>query len=131
MLAVQYAQGLPQAVYFDFPRSREWEVAVDRYRALFVASGVRSQNILLRLSNRRLYIGPHLQECLAGLDAEWEERLTRWTLGLQDALGGGIAPPPFPLQAAPSLKGTESTIESDPMLRRQLGLLREPSERGK
>ena len=95
------AQGLPQGAYLDFSRSREWEVAVDRYRTLFVAFGIRSQDILLRLPNRRLYIGPLVQEYWAGLDAEWEERLTRWTLGVQDALDEGIAPPPFPGQAAP------------------------------
>ena len=114
------ALGLPQAAYLDFPRSREWEVAVDRYRTLFVAFGIRSQDILLRLTNRRHYIRPHVQEYLAGLDAEWEERLTRWTLGVQDALEEGIAPPPFPVQAAPSPRGTKSEIESDPMLRGQL-----------
>ena len=31
------ALGLPQAAYLDFPRSREWEVAIDRYRTLIVA----------------------------------------------------------------------------------------------
>ena len=71
------ALGLLQEAYLDFPRSREWEVAVDRYRTLFVAFGSRSQDILLLSPNRRLYIGPHVQEYLAALDAEWEERLTR------------------------------------------------------
>ena len=28
---------VPRSAYFDFPRLREWEVAVDRYRTLFVA----------------------------------------------------------------------------------------------
>ena len=56
------ALGLPQAAYLDFPRSSEWEVAVDRYRALFAAFGIRSQNVLLRLTYRQLYIGSHVQE---------------------------------------------------------------------
>ena len=47
------ALGMPQEAYLDFPRSREWEVAVDRYRTLFVAFGIRSQDILLRSPNRR------------------------------------------------------------------------------
>ena len=114
------ALGLPQAAYIDFPRSREWQVAVGRYRALFVAFGIRPQDILLRLTNRRLYIGPHVQEYLVGLDAEWEERLTRWTLEVQNALEEGIAPPPFPVQAAPSPRGTELEMESDQMARGQL-----------
>ena len=71
------ALGLPQEVNLDFLRSREWEVAVNRYRTLFVAFGIRSQDILLRIPNRRLYIGPDVLDYLAGLDAEWEERLTR------------------------------------------------------
>ena len=112
--------GLPHAAYLDSPHWREWEVAVGRYRTLFVAFGIRSQDILLRLPNRRLYIGPHVQEYLAGLDTEWEERPTRCTLGVQDALEEGIAPPPFPVQAAPPPRGTESTIENEPRLKRQL-----------
>ena len=77
-------------------------MAVDHYRKLCIAFGIQSQDILLRLSNRRLYIGPHVQEYLAGLDAEWEERLTQWVFGVQDVLEEGIGPPPFPVQAAPS-----------------------------
>ena len=59
------ALGLPQGTYLDFPRSREWEVAVGRYRALFAAFGIQAEDIILRLTNRRLYIGPHVQLCLA------------------------------------------------------------------
>ena len=51
------AIGLSQRGYLDFARSREWEVAVGRYRALFAAFGIQTQDILLRLTNRRLYIG--------------------------------------------------------------------------
>ena len=76
------ALGLPQEASLDFPSSKEWEVNVDRYRTLFVAFGIRSQDILLRLQNRRPYTGPHAQEYFAGLDAEWEERLPRWILGV-------------------------------------------------
>ena len=71
------ALGLPRAAFLDIPRTREWEEAVGRYRALFTAFGIRSQDILLRLTDRRLCIGPHVQEYLVGLDAEWEELLTR------------------------------------------------------
>ena len=55
------ALGLPQAAHLDFPCARGWEVAVGCYRALFAAFGIRSQHILLRLTNRRFYIGPHVQ----------------------------------------------------------------------
>ena len=54
------ALGLPQGAYLDFPHSREWEAAVGRYRALFAGVGIQAQDILLRLTHRRLYIGPHL-----------------------------------------------------------------------
>ena len=112
--------GLPRAAYVDFPRPREWEAAVGRYRALFTAFGIRSQDVLLRLTNRRLYIGPQVQECLAGLDAEWEELLTRWTLGVQNALEEGFTPSPFPVEAAPSPRGSEPVLERDHMRRGQL-----------
>ena len=90
------ALGLPQAAYLDLPRLRdEWEVAVGRCRELFAAFGVQSQDVLLRLTNRRLYNGSHAQEYLAGRGVEWEERLTRWTLGVQHALQEDTALSPF------------------------------------
>ena len=55
-----------------------------------------SQDVLLRLTNLRLYIRTNVQEYLAGLDTDWEERLTRRTLGFQNALEEGTALPPFP-----------------------------------
>ena len=64
------ALGLPEGAYLDFPRSREWEVAVGRYRALFAAFGIQAQDIVLRLANRRLYIAPQVQSSLADLDGE-------------------------------------------------------------
>ena len=87
-------------------------MAVGRYRALFAAFGIRSQNVPLRLTNRWLYIGPHVQEYLTGLDAEWEKCLTRWILGVQNALEEGTALPPFPVGAAPSPRGTEPVLET-------------------
>ena len=76
LLCSPFSDGLgpPQAAHLHFTCSREWEVVVGHYRIQFSAFGIRSQNIQLRLTNRRLYIGPHVQEYLAGLDAEWEER---------------------------------------------------------
>ena len=62
------ALGLPQGAYLDFPRSRELDMAVGRYRVRFAAFGIQAQDILLRLTNRRLYIVPHAQSYLAGLD---------------------------------------------------------------
>ena len=54
------ALDLPQEAYLDFPRTREWKTAAAHYRTLFAACGIRPQDILLRLPNRRLYIGPHV-----------------------------------------------------------------------
>ena len=55
--------------------SRQWEAAIGRYSALFTASGIRTQDILLRLSNPKLYI-VYVHEYLEGLEDEWEDRLT-------------------------------------------------------
>ena len=68
---------LPQGAYLDFPRPREWRAAAGHYREIFAACGIRPQDIVLRLQNRRIYILPHAQESLAGLDFTREERLTR------------------------------------------------------
>ena len=57
-------------------------MAVGRYHALFAALGIRSQDTIFRLTNWALYSDPHAQGYLAGLDAEWNERLTRWCLGV-------------------------------------------------
>ena len=89
------ALDLPQKIYFDFPSAREWEAAAALYRMLFAAYGVRPQDILLRLPNRRRCIGPHVHEYLVGLDTEWEEQLTRWTLRVRSALEAGGTLPPF------------------------------------
>ena len=74
----------------------------------------------LRVTNRRLYIGPHVQEYLAVLDAEWEERLTRGTPGVKTTLEEGTVPPPFRKEAAPSSKGMEPALERDSVMRGQL-----------
>ena len=71
------ALSLPRGAYLEFPRPREWEAIAGRYRALFAAHAIQPQDVVLRLPNGRLYIGPHLQEYLASLDAECKERLTR------------------------------------------------------
>ena len=93
------ALGLPQGAYLDFPRPREWRAAVGHYREIFAAYGIRPQDTVLRLPNRRIYILPHVQEFLAGLDSTWEDRLTRWTLGVRNALEEGEALLPFPTAA--------------------------------
>ena len=64
------ALGLPSAAYLDLPRPREWESAVSRYCTLFTAFEIRSQDVLLRLTHRRLYVGPHVQKYLVGLSSE-------------------------------------------------------------
>ena len=87
------ALDLPQGTYLDFSRPREWETAAGRYRTLFAAYAIQPQDILLRHQNQRLYIAPHVQQYLVGLDAECEEQLTRWTLGVRSALEAGDALP--------------------------------------
>ena len=64
--------------------TQEWESAVSRYRTLFTAFEIRPQDVFLRLPNRRLYIGVHVQEYLAGLDSEWERHRTRWVLAVKN-----------------------------------------------
>ena len=93
------ALGLPQGAYVDFPQPREWRAAAGHYREILAAYGIRPQNTVLRLPNRRIYILPHVQEFLAGLDFTWEDLLTRWTLGVRNALEEGEALPPFPTAA--------------------------------
>ena len=89
------AMDLPQGAYLDFPRPRQWKTAAGRYRVLFAAYDIQPQDILLRNPNQILYIGPRVQEYLVGLDAEFEERLTRGTLGIQSALEASGALPSF------------------------------------
>ena len=110
------ALGLPQGAYLDFPRPREWRAAADHYREIFAAYGIRLQDTVLRLPNRRIYILPHVQEFLAGLDSTWEDRLTRWTLGVRNALEEGEALPPLPTAAwtLGSQNGFESGNELPP-----------------
>ena len=114
------ALGLPHGAYLDFPRSREWEVAVGRYRVLFAAFGIQAQDILLRLRNRRLYTGPHVQSYLAGLDGEWEERVTRWTLAVQTAMEEAVELPLFPVEVAHPPRRTRMVRESGPIIRGQI-----------
>ena len=136
MLPVSDAFSLPQRAYLDFPRPREWQAVASHYRGVFAAYAIRAQDILLRLPNRKIYILPHVQEFLAGLDSTWEDRLTRGTLGVQNALGAGDALPPFqtaewnlgaqteleaggelppfPTAAGATPEGTDPAVESDP-----------------
>ena len=95
------ALGLPQGAYLDFPRPRELTAAAGHYREIFAAYGIRPQDTVLRLPNRRIHILPHVQEFLAGLDSTWEDRLPRWTLGVRNAVlvEEGKALPPFPTAA--------------------------------
>ena len=88
-----------------FPRTREWEAAAAHYRTLFAAHDIRPRDILLRPPVRKFDIGPHVQEFPAGLHVEWEDRLTRWTLGVRHALEAGDALLPFPTAAADTLGG--------------------------
>ena len=105
------ALGLPQEAYLDFPGTREWRVA-----AASVSPSTPPRDILLQLPNRRFYIGPHVQEFLAGLQVEWEERLTRWTLGVRHALEVGDALPPFPTATADTLGAVSPGLEGEPLI---------------
>ena len=112
---------LPQEACLGFLRTREWEEAASHYRTLFVAYGIRPQDILLRLPNRKLYIGSHVQEYLAGLDAELGERLIRWTRDVQAALELSDALPPFPTVVATTPEGTDPALENDRLARGLFG----------
>ena len=105
----------PQGAYLDFSRPREWETASGRYRTLFAAYAIQPQDILLRIQNQRIYIAPHVQQCLVGLDAECEERLTRWTLGVRSASEAGNALPSFSTAMAATPERTDRTLENDPL----------------
>ena len=107
------ALDLPQEACLDIPRTREWEAAVAHYRTRFTAYGLPSQDVLLRLISRRLYIGPHVQAYLAGLDAEGKGRLTTRTLGVQRAMGAGSATPPFLTAVAAMFERTDPSLEND------------------
>ena len=109
------ALDLPRGAHLDFPRPRAWEAAAVRYRALFAAYATEPHDILLRLPNQRLYIGPHVQEYLAGLDAQCEGRLIRWTLGVQSALEASDTLPLFSMAKAATPERTNRTLESDPL----------------
>ena len=109
------ALDLPQGAYLDFPRPREWGTAAGRYCTLFAAYAIQPQDILLRLQNQRIYIAPHVQQYLVGLDAECEERLTRWTLGVRSALEAGDALPSFSTAMAATPERTGRTRENDPL----------------
>ena len=93
---------------------------------------VQSQDILLRLSNQGLYIGPHFREYLVGLDAECEERLSRRTLGVQSALEVGDALSSFSMAKAATPERTDRTLESDHLHTgpaEQVGAARSAAER--
>ena len=110
-----HALDLPQGAYLDFPRPGEWEIAAGRYRTLFAVYAIQPQDILLRLQNQRLYIAPHVQQYLVGLDAECGEQLTRWTLGVRSALEAGDALPSFSTAMAATPERTDRTPENDPL----------------
>ena len=92
-------------------------MAVGRYGALFTAFEIQAQNILLWLTNQRLYIGPHVESYLAGLDDEWEKRLTRWTLAAQTVLEEGTELLLFPTEIVHPPRGTRTVPESGPIIR--------------
>ena len=110
------ALGLLREAHLDFPRTSEWQEAAVDYRERFAAYVIRPRDVLLRLPNRRIYIGPQVQEFLAGLHAEWEERLTRWTLGVRNALEADNTLPPFPTAAVATSGESDPVLEDAPVI---------------
>ena len=106
------ALDLPKEACLDVPRKREWKAAAAHYRTWLTAYGFPSQDVLLRLLSRRLYIGPHVHAYLAGLDAEGKGRLTTRTLGVQSAMGAGSATPPFLTAVAAMFERTDPSLEN-------------------
>ena len=90
----------------------------------------------------RMYILPHVQEFLAGLDSTREDGLTRWTLGVRNAVESGDALPPsptaewnlgaqteleagdelppFPTTAGVTPEGMDKAVKSGPQTRAQV-----------
>ena len=70
---------------------------------------------LFRQPNRRLYIGPQVQEYLAGVEVEWEERLKRWTDSRGSKRNGGRrrAARFFPAAMVSPPEETGTTLEND------------------
>ena len=107
------------------------------YLESFAAYVIHPQYAVLRLPNRRICILTHAQELLAGLDSMREDLLTRWTLGVRNALEegealppvstatwtlgsksvfeAGNAPPPFPRAAGVTPERTDPALESYPL----------------
>ena len=114
------ALGPPRAAYLDFLRSRKCDVAIGRYRVLFAAFGIRSQNFQLRLTIRRLRNGAPRLRILGR--ARRRVRRTLDTVGpwVQNALEEGIALPPFPGKASPSPRRMKPALDRDPMIRGQM-----------
>lgn len=112
----------------DYPHLEEGEEAVGRYRALFVAFGSRSQDILLRLIKLvvlhwapcpRTTGGPRRQ--LAGASNTMDHRgfKMRWR---ETSRHLSI----FSMGVAPSPRETGSAMESDQIMREKLGQERAP-----
>ena len=72
------------------------------------------------IPNRRLYIGPHVQEYLVGFHDEWEEHLTRWVLAVRNALRTDTALPLFLPAGVAQPQGEALASESDPRGRGQI-----------
>ena len=98
---------------------REREAAVSRYRTLFTAFETRPQEVLLGLRDCRLYIAPHVQGYLVGLDSDCEH-LTRWALAVQNALRTDAALPRFAAAGAVPPEGKTPASESDLRVRGQM-----------
>lgn len=111
---------MPQARYLNLPCSQGWEVAPGRYFMLFTEFGIRLLDVSLRLPCRRLYIGSHVQEYLAGLDAAWEEHLTMRTRGVKNALERGNALSFFPIEGAAPPDEMETVLGRAPATKGRL-----------
>lgn len=93
--------------YLNFLNRGNSERQPGQYRQIIAAYAIRPPDVVLRLSilpNQRTYTLPYAQEIFCGprlqVREQWEDRLTRWTVGVQNALGGGEALPRFPTAAS-------------------------------
>ena len=78
-------------------------MGISRYRQLSAEYAIRPRDVLLRLPNQTLYIGPRVSAFRVDFDVGWEECRARWTLGVRNVLEPGDALPLFVMAAADTL----------------------------
>ena len=110
-----HALGLPRGTYLSFLRPTGWETADWQslsYAVRCVRSPVARNPALTTMSEALHWV--HVQEYLAGPNVEWENCLTRWTLGARNGLEGGVPLPLFQAEVAAPPRGMRLVLESAP-----------------